>query len=216
MKLKQLDSMLSGVSQFSSSKIELEQYSTGPHIASPVVDIVVMNPPFGTCRKGADMEFLSAALKIAEKTVYSLHKTTTREGQHSREATEVDRARPARQAPLSTDRSPKWEPTRWNRRGGGTGTGYEVDRYRARDRRGARYGVRGTLRKLAHGSRGRGTRSGGWELKGTLAIPGSGSRGRINDHTRAPRPGPMVYPHPTRWEFDEAAGGEPFPSTGQD
>ncbi|CAM6095762.1 unnamed protein product [Calypogeia fissa] len=157
MKLKQLESMLGGVSQFSSPKIELEQYSTGPHIASrmlymaqnsfgdisdkvvadlgcgcgtlgigavlldaghvvgvdidsdaleiakdnvlelevemdllqanlqtlpwrgPVVDTVVMNPPFGTRRKGADMEFLSAALKIAEKTVYSLHKTTTRE-----------------------------------------------------------------------------------------------------------------------------------------
>ncbi|CAM6089351.1 unnamed protein product [Calypogeia fissa] len=157
MKLKQLESMLGDVSQFSSPKIELEQYSTGPHIASrmlymaqnsfgdisdkavadlgcgcgtlgigavlldagyvigvdidsdaleiakdnvlelevemdllqanlqtlpwrgPVVDTVVMNPPFGTRRKGADMEFLSAALKIAEKTVYSLHKTTTRE-----------------------------------------------------------------------------------------------------------------------------------------
>ncbi|CAM6111674.1 unnamed protein product [Calypogeia fissa] len=157
MKLKQLESMLGDVSQFSSPKIELEQYPTGPHIASrmlymaqnsfgdisgkvvadlgcgcgtlgigavlldaghvigvdidsdaleiakdnvlelevemdllqanlqtlpwrgPVVDTVVMNPPFGTRRKGADMEFLSAALKIAEKTVYSLHKTTTRE-----------------------------------------------------------------------------------------------------------------------------------------
>lgn len=31
----------------------------------PVVDTVVMNPPFGTRRKGADMEFLSAALQVA-------------------------------------------------------------------------------------------------------------------------------------------------------
>jgi predicted RNA methylase len=157
MKLKQLESMLGDVTQFSSPKVDLEQYPTGPHIASrmlymaensfgdisnkivadlgcgcgtlglaavlldaghvvgvdidsealeiakdnvlelevemdllqanlqslpwrgPVVDTVVMNPPFGTRRKGADMEFLSAALKIAEKAVYSLHKTTTRE-----------------------------------------------------------------------------------------------------------------------------------------
>jgi predicted RNA methylase len=28
------------------------------------VDTVIMNPPFGTRRKGADMEFLSAGLKV--------------------------------------------------------------------------------------------------------------------------------------------------------
>jgi len=28
------------------------------------VDTVVMNPPFGTRKKGADMEFLSVALKV--------------------------------------------------------------------------------------------------------------------------------------------------------
>jgi predicted RNA methylase len=28
------------------------------------VDTVIMNPPFGTRRKGADMEFLAAALKV--------------------------------------------------------------------------------------------------------------------------------------------------------
>ncbi|KAG6551796.1 hypothetical protein Mapa_006613 [Marchantia paleacea] len=154
MKLKQLESILGDVTQFSSPKIDLEQYPTGPHIASrliytaensfgdisekivadfgcgcgtlgiasslleaslfyidyealemaqsntmelevemdfvldniqdlawrgPVVDTVVMNPPFGTRRKGADMEFLSAALKTAKTAVYSLHKTSTRE-----------------------------------------------------------------------------------------------------------------------------------------
>lgn len=38
-----------------------------------------MNPPFGTRKKGADMEFLSAAMKVASQAVYSLHKTSTRE-----------------------------------------------------------------------------------------------------------------------------------------
>lgn len=157
MKLKQLESMLGELQQFSNPKAELEQYPTGPHIASrmlytaenslgdisnkivadfgcgcgtlgaaaslmgaeqvigididsesleiaslnaedleldinfiqcdirnlvwrgPIVDTVVMNPPFGTRRIGADMEFLSAALKIASRAVYSLHKTSTRE-----------------------------------------------------------------------------------------------------------------------------------------
>lgn len=157
MKLKQLESMLGELQQFSNPKAELEQYPTGPHIASrmlytaenslgdisnkivadlgcgcgtlgaaaslmgaeqvigididsesleiaslnaedleldinfiqcdirnlvwrgPIVDTVVMNPPFGTRRSGADMDFLSAALKIASRAVYSLHKTSTRE-----------------------------------------------------------------------------------------------------------------------------------------
>ncbi|XP_050215828.1 uncharacterized protein LOC126666942 [Mercurialis annua] len=157
MKLKQLESMLGELEQFSNPKIELEQYPTGPHIASrmlytaensfgdvsnkvvadfgcgcgtlgaaaallgaeqvfcididseslelaslnaeeleldinfiqcdirnlgwrgPIVDTVVMNPPFGTRKKGADMDFLSMALKVASQAVYSLHKTSTRE-----------------------------------------------------------------------------------------------------------------------------------------
>uniref|UniRef100_A0A453QT74 Methyltransferase-like protein 5 n=1 Tax=Aegilops tauschii subsp. strangulata TaxID=200361 RepID=A0A453QT74_AEGTS len=141
MKLKQLEGLLGGLTQFSDPKVELEQYATGPHIASRMlytaensfddisgkvvadfgcgcgtlavasalldaehvtgididlqslelaqenatdleldidliqcdiknlnlkgllVDTVVMNPPFGTKRKGADMEFLSMGLK---------------------------------------------------------------------------------------------------------------------------------------------------------
>ncbi|CAA6665049.1 unnamed protein product [Spirodela intermedia] len=43
------------------------------------IDTVVMNPPFGTRRKGVDMEFLSMALQVASGAVYSLHKTSTRE-----------------------------------------------------------------------------------------------------------------------------------------
>mmetsp|Transcript_35459 Transcript_35459/g.67919 ORF Transcript_35459/g.67919 Transcript_35459/m.67919 type:complete len:207 (-) Transcript_35459:191-811(-) len=41
-------------------------------------DTVVMNPPFGTRRKGADMEFLRAARSIATTAVYSLNKSSTR------------------------------------------------------------------------------------------------------------------------------------------
>ncbi|KAL6224053.1 hypothetical protein ACLB2K_002909 [Fragaria x ananassa] len=146
MKLKQLESLLGALQQFSNPKVELEQYPTGAHIASrmlytvvadfgcgcgtlglaagllgaehvigidvdpeslelaslnaeeleldieyiqgniknlgwraEVVDTVIMNPPFGTRQKGADMDFLSVALKVASQAVYSLHKTSTRD-----------------------------------------------------------------------------------------------------------------------------------------
>lgn len=32
--------------------------------SGPIVDTAVMNPPFGTRTKGADMDFLSVALKV--------------------------------------------------------------------------------------------------------------------------------------------------------
>ncbi|XP_022638545.1 methyltransferase-like protein 5 isoform X1 [Vigna radiata var. radiata] len=159
MKLKQLEGLLGGLQQFPQPKVELEQYPTGPHIASrmlftnqaensfgdvsnkvvadfgcgcgtlgvaaallsaehvlsididpesleiasvnaeeleldidfirsnvldlgwrgSVVDTVIMNPPFGTRKKGADLDFLSVALKVASEAVYSLHKTSTRD-----------------------------------------------------------------------------------------------------------------------------------------
>ena len=41
-------------------------------------DTVVMNPPFGTRRAGADVAFLRAAFRIATGAIYSLHKTSTR------------------------------------------------------------------------------------------------------------------------------------------
>ncbi|XP_053327764.1 rRNA N6-adenosine-methyltransferase METTL5 [Spea bombifrons] len=44
------------------------------------VDTVIMNPPFGTKHnKGMDMVFLRTALQMARTSVYSLHKTSTRE-----------------------------------------------------------------------------------------------------------------------------------------
>ncbi|GIL76698.1 hypothetical protein Vretifemale_6291 [Volvox reticuliferus] len=42
-------------------------------------DVVIMNPPFGTKLKGADMAFLRAAFSVATTSVYSLHKSSTRE-----------------------------------------------------------------------------------------------------------------------------------------
>lgn len=41
-------------------------------------DTVIMNPPFGTREKGADIKFLKVAFQMANKAVYSLHKTSTR------------------------------------------------------------------------------------------------------------------------------------------
>ncbi|GAA5892548.1 hypothetical protein JCM6882_005644 [Rhodosporidiobolus microsporus] len=43
------------------------------------VDTVVMNPPFGSWKKGIDMVFLEIACQVAETAVYSLNKTSTRD-----------------------------------------------------------------------------------------------------------------------------------------
>ncbi|KAK9902139.1 hypothetical protein WJX75_005634 [Coccomyxa subellipsoidea] len=45
-------------------------------------DTVIMNPPFGTRRKGADVDFLRAAFRVSRGSVYSLHKTSTRSHLH--------------------------------------------------------------------------------------------------------------------------------------
>ncbi|KAK7939552.1 hypothetical protein WMY93_002878 [Mugilogobius chulae] len=53
--------------------LEVETYSSK-------FDTVIMNPPFGTKHnQGIDMKFLKIALMLAKNTVYSLHKTSTRE-----------------------------------------------------------------------------------------------------------------------------------------
>ncbi|XP_060523455.1 rRNA N6-adenosine-methyltransferase METTL5 [Cylas formicarius] len=42
-------------------------------------DTVLMNPPFGTkCNIGLDMKFLEVAFQLSTRSVYSLHKTSTR------------------------------------------------------------------------------------------------------------------------------------------
>ena len=43
-----------------------------------VCNTVVMNPPFGTRAKGADVMFLQTALRLCDTAVYSLHKSSTR------------------------------------------------------------------------------------------------------------------------------------------
>lgn len=46
-------------------------------VSSTLIDTIIMNPPFGTRNRGADIAFLETALTLAN-TVYSLHKTSTR------------------------------------------------------------------------------------------------------------------------------------------
>ncbi|ORX60469.1 S-adenosyl-L-methionine-dependent methyltransferase [Hesseltinella vesiculosa] len=43
------------------------------------LDTIIMNPPFGTKNKGVDMVLLKKAVETANRAVYSLHKTSTRE-----------------------------------------------------------------------------------------------------------------------------------------
>lgn len=50
------------------------------HTNKPLVDTVIMNPPFGTKHnKGIDMTFVSHALTMCSGAVYSLHKSATRQ-----------------------------------------------------------------------------------------------------------------------------------------
>lgn len=43
-------------------------------------DTVIMNPPFGTKNNaGIDMKFLETAIRLSSNTVYSLHKSSTRD-----------------------------------------------------------------------------------------------------------------------------------------
>jgi len=45
-----------------------------------LIDTVIMNPPFGTKKnKGMDIKFLQQAISVAQNTVYTLHKTSTRD-----------------------------------------------------------------------------------------------------------------------------------------
>ncbi|KAG5188991.1 S-adenosyl-L-methionine-dependent methyltransferase [Tribonema minus] len=45
---------------------------------APPFDTVLTNPPFGTRRAGADIEFLRLAMSLARRAVYTMHKTSTR------------------------------------------------------------------------------------------------------------------------------------------
>lgn len=71
------------VEEFEIDNIDLVQQditTASGDVSRLKVDTVVMNPPFGTKHnQGIDMAFLKTALGIAENSVYSLHKTSTRE-----------------------------------------------------------------------------------------------------------------------------------------
>ena len=44
-------------------------------------DVVVTNPPFGTkSNEGVDLQFLAVAKSMATEAIYSLHKTSCRDG----------------------------------------------------------------------------------------------------------------------------------------
>lgn len=48
------------------------------YVQPKTFDTVIMNPPFGTREKGADLVFLKSAISISSTAIYSLHKTSTR------------------------------------------------------------------------------------------------------------------------------------------
>ncbi|KAI4380704.1 hypothetical protein MLD38_006866 [Melastoma candidum] len=76
------DSLLTASTNAEELEVEIELVQCDVKhldLRGQVVDTVIMNPPFGTRKKGADMDFLRAALKVASRAVYSLHKTSTRE-----------------------------------------------------------------------------------------------------------------------------------------
>ena len=58
-----------------------------PHAAPPRC---CRNPPFGTRRKGADLDFLRAACAVARRAVYSLHKARTGAGFPTQRAQQRD------------------------------------------------------------------------------------------------------------------------------
>lgn len=73
----------SNVSEFELSNVDAVQCDIAkclPICWKKQFDTVIMNPPFGTKHnRGMDMKFLRASLDLATTSVYSLHKTSTRE-----------------------------------------------------------------------------------------------------------------------------------------
>lgn len=47
-------------------------------LKTKMVDLVVMNPPFGTKQEGIDAKFLEVAMTICSGPIYSMHKSSTR------------------------------------------------------------------------------------------------------------------------------------------
>ncbi|XP_071491232.1 rRNA N(6)-adenosine-methyltransferase METTL5-like [Diadema antillarum] len=60
--------------------VQCDLTTVPPSMWQKKLDTVIMNPPFGTKHnKGIDMQFVKLGLEMAKKSVYSLHKTSTRE-----------------------------------------------------------------------------------------------------------------------------------------
>ncbi|XP_003744355.1 methyltransferase-like protein 5 [Galendromus occidentalis] len=76
-----LEIFQSNLEEFEVTNISMLQASVS-HLSSMMrmkADTVIMNPPFGTRNKGADLMFLEIASSLCSKHIYSLHKTSTRE-----------------------------------------------------------------------------------------------------------------------------------------
>lgn len=77
-----LSQAAANVSQFEGLPVDLLRADVAElpsHVAMrAVASLVLMNPPFGSWRKGADAAFLRAAFHVSRRTVYSLHKRSTR------------------------------------------------------------------------------------------------------------------------------------------
>jgi predicted RNA methylase len=57
----------------------IDNQDDGIPLPSKMVDTVITNPPFGTKNnEGIDVQFLKTAIRLARKSVYSFHKTSTR------------------------------------------------------------------------------------------------------------------------------------------
>ncbi|CAD6575176.1 MAG: hypothetical protein CYPHOPRED_005596 [Cyphobasidiales sp. Tagirdzhanova-0007] len=69
----QVEFLLADVAQLNNASPLLDR------LKSAKFDTVIMNPPFGTKVKGIDMAFLEVAAKLANTSIYSLHKSSTRE-----------------------------------------------------------------------------------------------------------------------------------------
>lgn len=73
----------SNVNEFELSNVDAVQCDVATCLPSrwkKQFDTVIMNPPFGTKNNhGIDMKFLHTALGLATTSVYSLHKTSTRQ-----------------------------------------------------------------------------------------------------------------------------------------
>jgi predicted RNA methylase len=73
----------SNINEFELNNVDAVQCDVAKFLPSSwkkQFDTVIMNPPFGTKHnRGIDMKFLQISLDLATTSVYSLHKTSTRE-----------------------------------------------------------------------------------------------------------------------------------------